>query len=299
MTSAATSAPPENPSGSRPRLVAIVRVALPVAADQLFDYWSPSGLEIQKGSVLRVRLGRRRLLGIAVDRIEASDVAPERVAAVDEVVTALPPLPADLCALAAFVSEYYQQPIGQCFAQLLPPLGSNVGARQPLAERYRFTVAGHAVLARHAETRSLRLRQLQSAFCAPEGAATEEVRRFGAHAWRTFGLWRKQRFVEPMPAAKTVSKLPVVRRDIAVLVDEDTSAGSVMEALLEAKPIHVEEIALFDVYRGPAISLGKKSLAILVLMQDTARTLTDAEIDGTVAGLLRVLQDRFGATLRQ
>ena len=72
-----------------------------------------------------------------------------------------------------------------------------------------------------------------------------------------------------------------------------------MEALLEAKPIHVEEIALFDVYRGPAISLGKKSLAILVLMQDTARTLTDAEIDGTVAGLLRVLQDRFGATLRQ
>ena len=104
---------------------------------------------------------------------------------------------------------------------------------------------------------------------------------------------------QPMPAAKTVSKLPVVRRDIAVLVDEDTSAGSVMEALLEAKPIHVEEIALFDVYRGPAISLGKKSLAILVLMQDTARTLTDAEIDGTVAGLLRVLQDRFGATLRQ
>jgi primosomal protein N' (replication factor Y) len=105
-------------------LVAIVRVALPVATNQLFDYWSPSGLEIQRGSVLRVRLGQRRLLGIAVDRVEASDVAPERVAPIDEVVTALPRLPEDLCALAQFVCEYYQQPIGQCFAQLLPPLGA-------------------------------------------------------------------------------------------------------------------------------------------------------------------------------
>ncbi len=41
--------------------------------------------------------------------------------------------------------------------------------------------------------------------------------------------------------------------------------------------------------------MGKKSLAILVLMQDTARTLTDAEIDAAVASLLRVIQDRFGA----
>ena len=44
---------------------------------------------------------------------------------------------------------------------------------------------------------------------------------------------------------------------------------------------------------------GQKSLAILVLMQDTARTLTDADIDATMAELLAVLADRFGATLRQ
>ena len=49
------------------------------------------------------------------------------------------------------------------------------------------------------------------------------------------------------------------------------------------EPAHVEHIALFDVYRGPGIGPGKKSLAILVLMQDTERTLTDAEIDATVA----------------
>jgi phenylalanyl-tRNA synthetase beta chain len=57
-------------------------------------------------------------------------------------------------------------------------------------------------------------------------------------------------------------------------------------------------VALFDVYRGPGIERGKKSLAILVLMQDTARTLTDAEIDATIADLLRVLRERFDASVR-
>ena len=66
-----------------------------------------------------------------------------------------------------------------------------------------------------------------------------------------------------------------------------------------AKPAHVDSIRLFDVYRGQGIAPGKKSLAILVLMQDTERTLTDAEIDATMADLLQVLAVRFAATLRQ
>jgi len=59
--------------------VAIVRVALPVAAHQLFDYWLPAGLAPDPGSVLVVRLGRRRLHGVAVEVVESSEVAPERL----------------------------------------------------------------------------------------------------------------------------------------------------------------------------------------------------------------------------
>jgi phenylalanyl-tRNA synthetase beta chain len=102
----------------------------------------------------------------------------------------------------------------------------------------------------------------------------------------------------PVPAARPVSKLPIVRRDLAVVVDEAVPAGSVLAALDAARPARVEAISLFDVYRGAGIEAGKKSLAILVLIQDTERTLTDAEIDATMAGLLRVLTDRFDATLR-
>jgi phenylalanyl-tRNA synthetase beta chain len=104
---------------------------------------------------------------------------------------------------------------------------------------------------------------------------------------------------QPTPAARPVSKLPMVRRDLAVVVDEAIPAQAVLEALAAVKPPPVDRLSLFDVFRGPAIGPGKKSLAILVLIQDTARTLTDAEIDEAVGVLLRELQSRFKAVLRR
>ena len=114
-----------------------------------------------------------------------------------------------------------------------------------------------------------------------------------------FELDQDELLHRPMPVAQPVSRLPVVRRDVAIVVDESLPAQDVLDAMALARPAHVEQINLFDVYRGPGVDRGKKSLAILVLMQDTARTLTDAEIDATVAVLVRVIQDRFGGTLRQ
>ncbi len=104
---------------------------------------------------------------------------------------------------------------------------------------------------------------------------------------------------QPKPVARPVSKLPVVRRDLAVVVDEAVPAQAVLDALVALKHPSVDRLTLFDVYRGPGVDPGKKSLAILVLIQDTARTLTDAEIDATVAVLLRELQSRFKAVLRR
>ena len=102
-----------------------------------------------------------------------------------------------------------------------------------------------------------------------------------------------------LPVARPVPRFPTVRRDLAVVVDDGIPAQALLDALNAVRPEHVERIDVFDVYRGPGVAPGKKSLAILVLMQDTARTLTDAEIDATVADLLRELENRFKATLRQ
>lgn len=102
-----------------------------------------------------------------------------------------------------------------------------------------------------------------------------------------------------VPTGQPVSRLPVVRRDLALVVDEALPAQLLLDALERAKPPHVISLGLFDVYRGRGLTEGRKSLAILVLMQDTSRTLTDADIDATEALLLEVAREQFGAALRQ
>ncbi|GIK87801.1 MAG: phenylalanine--tRNA ligase beta subunit [Betaproteobacteria bacterium] len=102
----------------------------------------------------------------------------------------------------------------------------------------------------------------------------------------------------PVPAPSPVSRQPLVRRDLAVVVDDALPAQDVLDALEAAAPAHVEAVRLFDVYRGSGLPSGRKSLAILVLMQDTARTLTDADIESTLRGMIDTLAARFGATLR-
>ena len=126
------------------------------------------------------------------------------------------------------------------------------------------------------------------------------VRQFDlARAPVVFELELPALLARPLPAARPVPKVPVVRRDIALVIDESVPAQAVLTALHTGRPARVDTIELFDVYRGAGLATGKKSLAILVLMQDTDRTLTDPEIDAIVAELVRIVVDTFGATLRQ
>jgi phenylalanyl-tRNA synthetase beta chain len=101
-----------------------------------------------------------------------------------------------------------------------------------------------------------------------------------------------------VPAYRETSKLPRVRRDIAVIVDERIGYAELREALRRQQPAIVVEITLFDIYRGTGVEEGKKSLAFRVLLQDTRRTLTDAEVESAVSQLRRVLQQQFNAKLR-
>ena len=103
----------------------------------------------------------------------------------------------------------------------------------------------------------------------------------------------------PLPQYREVSRFPPVRRDLAVTVDEATPAQAILDGLLRAKPAIVHDIRVFDVYRGKGIEKGEKGLAFRVLLQDTQKTLTDAEVEAAVAGLRKVLEQEFGAKLRQ
>ena len=95
-----------------------------------------------------------------------------------------------------------------------------------------------------------------------------------------------------------VGKFPPVRRDLAVVVDEKVAAQDLLNTMQATRIPLVSKIALFDVYRGKGIAESKKSLAFLVLMQDTQKTLTDAEADEVMAKLLDSIVHQHNAELR-
>jgi phenylalanyl-tRNA synthetase beta chain len=100
-----------------------------------------------------------------------------------------------------------------------------------------------------------------------------------------------------VPKATGISLFPLVRRDVAVLVDESVSVETLLTAMRDVKARHVEDIGLFDVYRGKGVEKGKKSLAFRVLLQDTQKTLTESEIEPSIALLVDAL-NKNGAQLR-
>jgi len=102
----------------------------------------------------------------------------------------------------------------------------------------------------------------------------------------------------PLPRPVQPSKFPPVVRDIALLVDAGVPAQALLDAALAEKPRIVRELAVFDLYQGPHLPAGKKSLAFRVVMQDTERTLTDAEADQSRDALVVLWGRRFGASLR-
>lgn len=101
-----------------------------------------------------------------------------------------------------------------------------------------------------------------------------------------------------LPVAKEISRFPLVRRDIAIIVESDVSAYSLLAGMYAERSAIVADISLFDIYRGKGMEATKKSLAFRVLLQDTEKTLTDEEADFAVINLIKILENKFGATLR-
>ena len=102
----------------------------------------------------------------------------------------------------------------------------------------------------------------------------------------------------PLPQVTVPSRYPPVVRDMALLVDAAVAAEALLEAMTAEKPAIVSQVEVFDLYQGPSLPAGKKSLAFRVVMQDTERTLTDAEADAARDALVALLGRRFSATLR-
>lgn len=105
-------------------------------------------------------------------------------------------------------------------------------------------------------------------------------------------------FAARVPVAQPVSRFPAIRRDIAVVVDEGARASDLMRVAAQAAPDIIRRVVVFDIYQGPGIEAGRKSVALGLILQETSRTLTDHDADSAMAAAVAGLQREFAAVLR-
>ncbi|WP_298221792.1 phenylalanine--tRNA ligase subunit beta [Flavobacterium sp.] len=95
-----------------------------------------------------------------------------------------------------------------------------------------------------------------------------------------------------------IPKYPEVRRDLALLLDENVAFDAVYKIARQTEKSLLKNILLFDVYTGNNLPEGKKSYAVSFTLQDTSKTLTDEQIDKVMGKLQKNLAAELGATLR-
>ncbi len=105
--------------------------------------------------------------------------------------------------------------------------------------------------------------------------------------------------VASLAAYEGVSRFPAIRRDVAVLVARETPVSGLVAAVRDAAGPALREVTVFDIFAGENIDAAQKSVALGLILQETSRTLTDADGDRIVGTVVRRLGLDFGATIRE
>jgi phenylalanyl-tRNA synthetase beta chain len=95
-----------------------------------------------------------------------------------------------------------------------------------------------------------------------------------------------------------ISRFPASDIDLAFVVDESTAAGAVEDCLRQAGGELLVDVRLFDVFRGPQLGDGKRSLAYRLRFNALDHTLTDEEVGNVRQRCIDAVQSSLAATLR-
>ncbi|MBO5713826.1 MAG: phenylalanine--tRNA ligase subunit beta, partial [Clostridia bacterium] len=97
---------------------------------------------------------------------------------------------------------------------------------------------------------------------------------------------------------KAISKFPTVERDLAVVVDDNITCQQIIDVIKESGGEFLENVSIFDVYKGVNIPENKKSMAYNLIFSSLDRTLNVEEIDQAVKNILENLSSKLNAELR-
>ena len=101
-----------------------------------------------------------------------------------------------------------------------------------------------------------------------------------------------------VPGFQVPSKYPSVRRDIALVLDQDISADTLVKEIESASSDMLANIRLFDIYTGQGIDSNKKSIALGLTFRDSSRTLREDEVNTAVKEIVVALEQKLNAQQR-
>jgi len=96
----------------------------------------------------------------------------------------------------------------------------------------------------------------------------------------------------------TIARYPAVRRDLALLLDDNVLFSEIREVCFESERKLLKKVNLFDVYKGKSLDSGKKSYGISLILSDPEKTLTDKQVDKAMERIVNNLQEKFDCSLR-
>jgi phenylalanyl-tRNA synthetase beta chain len=95
-----------------------------------------------------------------------------------------------------------------------------------------------------------------------------------------------------------LSEQPTVRRDLALVVADDVAVATLIAAIESVDAAELRSIQVFDVFRGQGLETGFKSVALGLIFQDKASTLTDDRVEKIIERVLAALDERCDARIR-
>lgn len=101
-----------------------------------------------------------------------------------------------------------------------------------------------------------------------------------------------------LPKFKEISKFPLIRRDIAILVDRTIPVQAIRDTIRNVAGHLLQEIKVFDIYEGKGIAPSNKSVALSLTLQHSSRTLIDDEVADLMGQVISALKGKFAAELR-
>jgi len=113
-----------------------------------------------------------------------------------------------------------------------------------------------------------------------------------------FEIELKRLLARKLPKFSPLSKFPIIRRDLAILVKESVTSTQIVDLIGQTAKNWLNNIVIFDIYRGKGIEPGFKSIAIGFTLQRSDRTFKDSEISKTMDRIISALTDKLGAVLR-